>query len=67
MMIRLESPKDFKADYEKCKTHEDLHGVNAKKIIELKRIIKNLWTQIIFSDKKNITVIDLRNEDHKKN
>jgi hypothetical protein len=64
-VIELESPKDFKKDYKKCETDKDLHKVNAEKIIELNRIIDILWIQITGADKKNITVIDFRNEKDK--
>lgn len=59
-VIELESPKDFSKQYKKCETDKELHKTNAEYIIELKRIIDNLWIQIEHADGKNITVIDFR-------
>lgn len=61
-VIDLESTEDYTEEYRQCKSDKDLHKVNVNRILDLKKVIYNLWAKLISYDKKNITVNDMRDE-----
>lgn len=61
-LIDLESPKDYDLEYRQSKNDKDLHKVNVKTILDLKKVIYNLWTKLLLYNNKNITISDLRDE-----
>jgi hypothetical protein len=73
MTVKVQSIPDYSDKYLELKKikndDEKLQAfliLNKNQIIDLQAEIYKLWTYILKADKKNITVIDLRNEKSKK-